>query len=59
MIIHHSKKILEQLSEIEELIQKVENLMKDNGIEGDCEKLLRKIVHNQEARNASRIIKDN
>ncbi len=44
MIIRHSIKILEQLTEIEELIQMVESYVEENGIEVDREKLLLKIL---------------
>lgn len=44
MIIHHSLKILEQLSKIEELIQKVEKLADAHGIEGNREELLKKLM---------------
>lgn len=57
MIIRHSKKILEQLSEIEELIQQVESFVEENGIEIDREKLLLKILRNQEVLSTSRKIK--
>ena len=40
MIILHSMKILEQLTEIESLIKKIENYMDKNGIEADREKIL-------------------
>jgi len=40
MIILHSMKILEQLTEIESLIKKIENYMDENGIEADREKIL-------------------
>ena len=58
MIIHHSLKILEQLSEIEGLIKKVENYMDEKGIETDREKLLLKILRNQEVLSTSRNSKD-
>jgi regulator of replication initiation timing len=54
VIIHHSMKILEQLSEIESLIQQVESLLTENGIEIDREKLLMKILKNQEMTSISR-----
>ena len=44
MIIRHSMKILEQLTEIEELIQKLESFVDENGFEIDREKLLLKIL---------------
>ena len=58
MIIHHSLKILEQLSEIEGLIKKVENYMDEKGIDVDREKLLLKILRNQEVHSTSRNSKD-
>lgn len=57
MIIRHSLKILEQLTEIEDLIQKVEAIVEENGIEIDREKLLLKLLKNQEALGTSRKIK--
>ncbi|MFP5386394.1 MAG: hypothetical protein ACLGHN_09970 [Bacteriovoracia bacterium] len=58
MIIHHSLKILEQLTEIEGLIKKVENYMDEKGIEIDREKLLLKLLRNQEVLSTSRNSKD-
>jgi hypothetical protein len=52
MIIHHSLKILEQLSEIENFISKVESYMDENGIEIDREKILKALI-------ASRIMEKN
>lgn len=52
MIILHSMKILEQLTEIENTIKKVENYMDENGIEIDREKILEVLI-------ASRIIEKN
>lgn len=40
MIILHSMKILEQLTEIESLIKKIENYMEENRIEANREKIL-------------------
>lgn len=57
MIIRHSLRILEQLTEIEDLIQKVETIAEENGIEIDREKLLLKILRNQEALGTSRKMK--
>lgn len=54
MIIRHSLKLLEQLSEIETLITNLEKLMDENGIDYDREQLLLKIVQGREARTASR-----
>lgn len=54
MIIRHSNKLLEQLSEIEGLIQKVERLMEENGVEVDREKMLLTLLKGQEARSAAR-----
>ena len=48
MIIRHSIKILEQLTEIEDLIQKIESYIEENGIEIDREKILLKILKGQE-----------
>lgn len=50
IIIRHSLKILEQLSEIEELIGQMEKLMDKNGIEFDREKLLMRILKNRETK---------
>ena len=44
MIIHHSLKILEQLSEIEELIQKVEKFIDEKRIEVDRDKVLEALL---------------
>jgi hypothetical protein len=44
MIILHSMKILEQLSEIETLIQKIEKYVEESGIELDREKILEALV---------------
>lgn len=44
MIILHSQKILEQLSEIEILIQRIENYIDENGIEVDREKILEVLI---------------
>ncbi len=52
MVILHSIKILEQLTEIENTIKKVENYMDENGIEVDREKILEALI-------ASRIMKKN
>lgn len=47
MIIRHSLLILEQLTEIEDLIQQVEKMMDENGVDVDREKLLLKILKNR------------
>lgn len=52
MIIHHSLKLLEQLSEIEELIKKIETYMEQNRIEMDRDKILEALI-------ASRTSKEN
>ncbi len=52
MFIMHSLKILEQLTEIENYIKKVENYMDENGIEVDREKILEVLI-------ASRMIEKN
>lgn len=44
MIILHSLKILEQLTEIESLIKKIESYMDEKGIEADREKILEVLV---------------
>lgn len=44
MIIHHSLKILEQLSEIESLIKKIEKYIEQNEIEVDRDKILEAIM---------------
>lgn len=52
MIIHHSLKLLEQLSEIEELIKKIETYMEQNRIQMDRDKILEALI-------ASRTYKEN
>ncbi len=59
MIIRHSKKILEQLSEIENLIQKIESYMDENGLDGDRESVLKSILKDRETAMASRNKKEN
>lgn len=59
MIIRHSLKILEQLSEIEKLIQKLEAYLDANGIMQEREKALVKILKEREARMTSRFDRDN
>lgn len=54
MIILHSKKILEQLSEIESLISKFESYMDENGIDGEKEKILLRALKDREAMMTSR-----
>ncbi len=44
MIIHHSLKILEQLSEIESLIHKIEHYIEEKGIDVDREKILEVLI---------------
>lgn len=44
MIVHHSLKILEQLSEIESLIKKIEKYIEQNEIEVDRDKILEAIM---------------
>jgi hypothetical protein len=44
MIILHSMKILEQLTEIETLIQKIEKYVEEKGIEVDRENILKALV---------------
>ena len=44
MIILHSLKILEQLSEIENLIQRIESYLDEHGIETDREKILEALI---------------
>lgn len=53
MIIRHSKKILEQLSEIENLIQKFEDYMDSSGMEIDREKILLKLIKAREVQSTS------
>lgn len=48
MIIRHSLKILEQLSEIEAVIQTFETYAEMNSIDFDRETLIRKILRNRE-----------
>lgn len=52
MIIHHSLKILEQLSEIENLIRKIERVMEENHLPVDRDKILEALI-------ASRKLKKN
>lgn len=52
MIIHHSQKLLEQLSEIEALIKKIENYVEQNHLEIDRDKILEAVI-------ASRKFKEN
>lgn len=52
MIIRHSLKLLEQLSEVEDLIQKLEQIMDERGIDFDREQLLLKVLKGQEARTS-------
>lgn len=59
MIIRHSKKILEQLSEIENLISKIESYMDESGIESDRETILLKVLKEREAMMTSRNKKEN
>lgn len=47
MIIRHSMKILEQLTEIEKIIQKLERKMDELGIDVEKEKLLKEILENR------------
>lgn len=54
MIIRHSMKILEQLTEIESMIQKIEALVEESDLDIDREKLLMKILRNQEVLGTSR-----
>lgn len=58
MIIRHSMKILEQLTEIESMIQKIEAFVEENDMNIDREKLLLKILRNQEVLGTSRINND-
>ena len=44
MIIQHSLKILEQLTEIENLIRKIETYMEENGVEADKDKILEALM---------------
>lgn len=54
MIIRNELKILEQLSEIESLIQKIETIIENENLEIDREKILLKILKNREAMKTSR-----
>lgn len=54
MIIRHSLKILEQLSEFEKLIQKLEAFLDDHVMPGEQEKVLVRILKEREARLTSR-----
>lgn len=51
MIIRHSLKILEQLTEIEKIIQKIERYMDEKKLDIDREKVLLKILKSREARD--------
>ena len=44
MIILHSTKILEQLTEIEDFIKKIEKYIDEKGIEVDKEKILKALI---------------
>lgn len=44
MIIQHSNQILEQLTEIENFIKRIEHLMDENGIKSDREKILEALI---------------
>lgn len=59
MIILHSKNLLEQLSEIESVISKIESYMDENGIECDREKILLRALKDREAMKTSRNKKEN
>lgn len=59
MIIRHSKLILEQLSEIENLISKIESYMDESGLESDRETILLKVLKDREAMMTSRNKKEN
>ncbi len=59
MIILHSKKILEQLSEIESLISKIESYMDESGLDGEKEKILLRVLKDREAMMTSRNRKEN
>lgn len=59
MIILHSKKLLEQLSEIESLISKIESYMDENSIDGEREKILLRVLKDREAMKTSRNKKEN
>jgi hypothetical protein len=59
MIVRHSNKILEQLSEIENLIRKLESYMDECGIESDRETILLKALKDREAMKTSRNKKEN
>jgi hypothetical protein len=53
MIIRHSKKILEQLTEIESLIQKFETYMDRSEIDIDRESILLKLIKAREVQSTS------
>lgn len=59
MIVRHSKKILEQLSEIENLIRKIESYMDESGIESDREMILKNVLKEREAMMTPRNKKEN
>jgi hypothetical protein len=44
MVIHHSKRLLEHLSEVEEKIQMIEHLMETLDIDCDREKLIKTLL---------------
>lgn len=53
MIIRHSNKILEQLSEIENVIKRFEEYLETNELNIDREKLLMKILKTWEVKSTS------
>lgn len=54
MIVRHSLKLLEQLTELEQAIKEIEHLMDEKGIECNREVILLKILKGREASYAPR-----
>ena len=54
MIVRHSLKLLEQLSELEQVIQQIEHLMDEKGVDCNRELVLLKLLKGREAQFASR-----
>ena len=57
MIVRHSLKLLEQLSELEDVIQQIEHLMDEKGVDCNRELILLKILKGREAQFAPRLPK--
>lgn len=52
MVIRHSLQILEQLSEIENIIQKLEAMAQAKGVQLDREMLLSKLIQEQQKKKS-------